>query len=191
MMGLGLGAARGVVPVLPGARAPRRGVRRVPGPAHGGPPGHRQRDPSRTRPRTARSAPRRSARWRTTPSRRRSLPPSTTPSASWVTQLPATPGAGPAGARRARHGAAPRGQARDLRRGHLSITDGERDAAQGLLVPMADASRRSAPGTASSARSSWTACACTAIGGEQVLLCRVTYEPGKQVRLHATKRPSR
>ncbi len=111
--------ARELLPVLPVGRAPRRPVRRLPRAGAARPAGARQRDHRESRPRTGRSAPRRSARWRTTPSRRRSRTRSTTPSAS-----------GSPRCRRRRTGCSRRsaeqreprrdGQARDLRRAPLA-----------------------------------------------------------------------
>ena len=74
--------ARGApIPYYPSRRAPRRAVRLLPGPVAGRPARVRERDPREPVDRRARSAPRRSARWPTTPSRRPSPRPSTTPSA--------------------------------------------------------------------------------------------------------------
>ena len=82
MMGLGLGLLEAAYPYYPSRRAPRRRVRRLPHALARGPARAGQRDHREPLRRRARSAPRRSARWRTTPSRRRSARRSTTPSAS-------------------------------------------------------------------------------------------------------------
>ena len=50
---------------------------------------------------------------------------------------------------------------------------------------------RSAPGTAASPWEFLDGVRLHAIGGEQVLLCRVQYAPGKQVPWHSTTTPSR
>ena len=97
------------------------------------------------------------------------------------------PGEGAAGARaqgRRRGRPAPRGQARDLRRGDLG---------QRLRVARREGAFRGARLMASPFRT-WNGVPqhefvdgvrLHAIGGEQVLLCRVTYEPGKKVPLHS------
>ena len=81
MMGLGLGLLEELLSLLPLAGAPRRAVRLLPRARARRPARARERDPREPFGRRARSAPRRSARWPTTPSRRPSRPRSTTPSA--------------------------------------------------------------------------------------------------------------
>ncbi len=98
----------------------------------------------------------------------------------WVTELPITPGARAACTRREGR-ADPQGQDGDLRRGALGECGlGRRDALRGACL--------------SSPFRSWNdvephtlfpGVGLRAIGGEQVLLCHVTYEPGTTVQRHS------
>ncbi len=101
---------------------------------------------------------------------------------AWVTELPATPER-VLRALEASSGAAPRREASDLRRGARARhrVEGRR---RGLLGRRC-LSRRSGPGTAATAFELVDGVHLHAIGGDQVLLCRVQYEPGKQVAWHA------
>ena len=104
----------------------------------------------------------------------------------WVTEMPATPER-VLEALEAEARAAPRGQARRSSTSDLSVQ-------HGLVERRRRASSASMPETASRPFRTWNgrdACEFLdgvrlhAIGGEQVLLCRVAYEPGKQVPWHA------
>ena len=102
----------------------------------------------------------------------------------WVTEMPATPDR-VLEALEAEARGAPRRQARDLRRAHLG-EDALLERGRGLLR------RRclngSGPFRTWNGRDSFEfvdGVRLHAIGGEQVLLCRVEYEPGKQVPWHA------
>ena len=105
----------------------------------------------------------------------------------WVTEMPGDAGA------RARAIEAKREPRRDGKRVIFDEASrcktSRRTAAQASWTSMpgtgSAATGRSAPGTGAIRSSSSTACALHAIGGEQVLLCRVEYQPGKQVTWHA------
>ena len=90
LQGLGLGVLEDCYPYYPSAehRGGEFGSYLAPGSRTSR---RSTRSSSRTPPRTGRTAPRESARWRTTRSRRRSPPPVYDAIGVWVTELPITP----------------------------------------------------------------------------------------------------
>ena len=180
-------AARGVLSLLPGGRAPRRAVRLLPGAGDRRPARVRQRDPREPVGRRRRSAPRRSARWPTTRSRRRSRPPSTTPSASGSPQMPATP------ERVLRALDAKREPRREGKRvifdEEISVAGVSADGGRGVLGRRC-LTRASAPGTASSRTSSSTACACTRSAASRCCCAGSSTSRASRCRATPTSTPS-
>ena len=186
MQGLGLGVLENCYPYYPSVEHRGVAVRLVPRARAWRTCRRSTRSSSRTPPPTARTAPRESARWRTTPQ-----PPAIATAVFdavgvWVTELPITPErvlralqAKAAGTRRADA----RRQDGRLRRRALGQRRRQRDHVRGrrLMAELAlrHVQRRGALRHLSRRSGS------TPIAGDQVFLGRVTYEPGTTVKRHS------